>query len=151
MGILDAIKAQVAGAVGGAPAQGGGVGNPLVSHVLQMISNPGTGGLQGIVQAFQAKGLGGIVESWVSTGPNQPIAPDQINHALGDHVQQMAQASGMPANAVATQLSALLPDIINRLTPQGTVPQGGALAQGLSILEKALGAHAAPTQTPPTR
>ena len=146
MGILDSIKAQLAGAVGGAPTQAGG--SPLVSHVLQMLNDPRTGGLQGLVQSFHAKGLGGVVQSWVSTGPNQPIAADQVTHALGDRIQQIAQASGMPASSVAAELSTLLPTIINKLTPQGTVPQGSALAQGLSMLENALGVRAAPT--PPT-
>lgn len=140
MGILD----KLAGMFGGSQPQGG-AGNPLVHHILTMISDPSTGGLQGLVQSFHDKGLGAVVSSWVSTGANQPISPDQVAHALGaDRVQQMAQATGVPAASVATQLSALLPTIIDKLTPQGTIPQGGVLAQGLSMLRNSLGAHPAP-------
>jgi len=147
MGFLDDLKGKLAGALGGATQQGGA--NPVVTHVLQMLNDPATGGLQGLVQSFHDKGLGGIVSSWVGTGANQPITPDQITHALGaDRVNQIAQATGTQQGAAASQLAALLPTIIDKLTPQGKIPEGGALAQGLSALRSALGAPAAPPTTP---
>ena len=146
MGFLDDLKAKLAGAVGGSTAQ---AGNPLVAHVLQMLNDPRTGGLQGLVQTFKDKGLGGIVSSWVGTGTNQPITADQITHALGaDRVQQIAQAAGTQSGAAASQLAALLPSLIDKLTPAGTIPESGALAQGLAALRSALGAPAAPSTTP---
>ncbi len=145
MGILDDLKAKLSGAVGGAPSQAGG--NPIVGHVLQMINDPRTGGLQGLVQTFKDKGMGGIVSSWVGTGANQPITSDQIAHALGaDRVQQIAQATQAQPSAVASQLATILPSIIDRLTPKGVIPEGGALAQGLATLRGAL----APPETPAT-
>jgi len=154
MGILDALR-KLTGAAGGANPQAGG--NPLLQHVLNMINDPSTGGLQGLVDKFKAQGLGGIAASWVGTGQNQPISAQQITQALGSHVQQIAQASGTPASGVAQQLASLLPTVIDKLTPQGQIPAGGALAQGLAMLKNTLGAAAAPpgapnpTTTPPTR
>ena len=150
MGILDALR-RVSGAFGAANPQAGG--NPLVNHVLTMINDPNTGGLQGLVDRFHSQGLGGIVSSWVSTGQNQAISPDQITRALGaDRVQQAAQASGTPVSAVAAQLAALLPTVIDKLTPQGSIPQGSALTQGLAALKNTLGAAATPgaSATPTT-
>ena len=154
MGILSDALRKLTGAAGAASPQAGG--NPLIQHVLSMLNDPSTGGLQGLVDKFHAKGLGGIVNSWVGTGQNQPISAEQITQALGSHVQQIAQASGTPASGVAQQLAALLPTVIDKLTPQGSVPAGGALAQGLAMLKNTLGAAAAPgapatSPTPPTR
>jgi uncharacterized protein YidB (DUF937 family) len=114
-----------------------------------MISDPGTGGIQGLVKTFQDKGLGGIVSSWVGTGSNQPISADQITHALGaDRLQQMAQASGTSVTNVVSQLAALLPTVVDKLTPQGTIPQGSALAEGLAMLRNTLGTVSAPGAPP---
>ena len=151
MGILDSLR-KLTGAMGAANPQAGG--NPLLNHVLTMINDPNTGGLQGLVDKFHAQGLGGIVSSWVGTGQNQAITAQQITHALGaDRVQQVAQASGTPVSAVAAQLATLLPSVIDKLTPQGSIPQGNALAQGLAALRNTLGAAAAPgaSATPQTR
>jgi uncharacterized protein YidB (DUF937 family) len=142
MGILDVLR----GALGGAPNQPGG--NPLVAGVLQLLNDPRTGGLQGLVQSFHDKGLGGIAASWVGTGANQPISPDQVTHALGaERVQELARSAGAQQGAVASQLATLLPTIIDQLTPHGTIPEGGALAQGLAALRSTLGASATPTNT----
>jgi uncharacterized protein YidB (DUF937 family) len=152
MGILGDLAARISGAYGGAPGAGG---NQLAHSVLQMLNDPSTGGLQGLVQRFHDQGLGSIVSSWVGTGANQAISADQMTHALGaTGVQQLAQNSGRPAASVAAELAALLPGLIDKLTPAGTIPQGGALAQGLALLKNSLGATpaapAAPT-TPPSR
>ena len=154
MGILGDALRKLTGAQGAATTAAGG--NPILQHVLTMINDPSTGGLQWLLDKFHAQGLGGIVNSWVGTGQNQAISPQQITQALGNtHLQQIAQASNTPVSAVATQLAALLPTVIDKLTPTGSVPTSGALAQGLAMLRSTLGAAApgAPTTstTPPTR
>jgi len=153
MGILDSIRNLLSGAPGGTATGPQAGGNPLVHHILQMLSDPSTGGLQGLVQQFHDRGLGSVVSSWVGTGANQSITPDQLTHALGaQRVQQMAQASGTPPAAMLSQLTTLLPTIIDKLTPSGTIPESGMLAQGMAMLRQTLGAApaapAAPTSTP---
>ena len=151
MGILGNLAARILGGSGGT-ANPAAAGNPLVHSVIQMLSDPRTGGLQGLVQSFHDKGLGGIVSSWVGTGANQPISPDQLTHALGgDRLQQMAQSTGAPVSSVASQLAALLPTMIDKLTPAGTIPESGALAQGLAMLKGPLGAAPAAPTSPSTR
>jgi uncharacterized protein YidB (DUF937 family) len=153
MGFISDALAKLTGTGSTTGPQAGG--NPLLQHVLELINNPATGGLQGLVDKFHANGLGSIVSSWVGTGQNQAISPQQITQALGSHVEQIAQKTGAPASAVASQLAALLPNVIDKLTPQGSIPTGGALAQGLAMLKNTLGASAAPaagstSTTPPT-
>jgi uncharacterized protein YidB (DUF937 family) len=152
MGILSSLVARLLGAPGSTTSPTGS--NPLAHSVLQMLTDPSTGGLQGLVQSFHDKGLGGVVSSWVGTGANQPISPDQLTHALGlDRVQQIAQTTGRPANSVASELASLLPMMIDKLTPTGAIPDGSALAQGLATLRNSLSAApasgAAPTSPSP--
>ena len=81
------------------------------------------GGLGGLLHHFQQGGLGDVAQSWVGPGQNQPTNPTQINQALGpDVVRQLAQKTGMSEQQVAQQLAQELPDMINRLTPQGRLP-----------------------------
>jgi uncharacterized protein YidB (DUF937 family) len=74
------------------------------------------------VAQLEAQGLGGTVRSWVATGANQPITPDQIHQALGsDAVKQLAARFGMSPEDLAAKLSKVLPQAIDKLTPGGVV------------------------------
>ena len=114
----------------------GGSGNPLATGLLQMIHNQ-PGGLSGLLQCFQEKGLGGLASSWVGTGQNLPITPDQIQHVLGsDQVKQLAAKAGMSPEAAGNVLSQLLPTLVDKLTPNGEMPQHSTLLEtGMSILQ----------------
>ncbi len=81
------------------------------------------GGLGGLLHQFQQNGQGSLVNSWVGHGPNEPATPEQIRHGLGpETVSQLAQHTGMSPDQVAAELSQGLPDIVNRLTPNGRLP-----------------------------
>ena len=85
---------------------------------MGMIGSQQGGGLGALVAKLTAGGLGSQVGSWVGTGPNQPVTPDQVQSALGlSEIEQLAQKFGIPASAVAGHLSQILPELINRLTP----------------------------------
>lgn len=133
MGLLD----QVAGAVGAMSGQQGEGGNALLNGILQLVNNPQTGGLSGLVQSFQNGGLGEIAKSWVSTGQNLPISADQIQSVLGNgQLQSLASQAGLDTNQLAGQLAELLPQVVDRLTPNGTIPEGNDLmAQGMDLLK----------------
>jgi len=134
MGLLDEVIKGVAGKF-----LGGGGQNPLMDIVSGLLTNPQTGGLQGLIQMFKEKGLGDAVSSWISTGENQPVSGDQIQHALGGNlIQQIAEQLGSSKSEISGGLSDLLPQIIDKLTPNGTLPDGNSLQQGLSSLKKNL-------------
>ncbi len=122
MGLLDDLAGKALGSVLGG-ATGGSQGGELMSAVTGLINSQG--GIGGLVQAFQNKGLGEVVGSWVSNGQNQPVSPSQLQDVLGpDAIAQIAQKLGIPDNAVTEQLTHLLPGVIDHLTPNGAIPQG---------------------------
>lgn len=116
----------------------------LFTAVMGMVQNQ-PGGVQGLLGKLQEGGLAEHAASWVGNGENLPVTGDQIHQALGtDQVQAIAQAAGIPMEHATSGLAAMLPEIINHLTPNGQVPQGGDAAQGLqaglpSLLGKLFG------------
>jgi uncharacterized protein YidB (DUF937 family) len=102
---------------------GGIVGAGMVSVVSSIIDKHG--GLQGVVSEFEKNGLGATVKSWVGTGPNQPISPDDVQKALGpDLLQQLSAKSGLSVQDLAQKLSQVLPQAVDTLTPNGALPKG---------------------------
>jgi uncharacterized protein YidB (DUF937 family) len=114
----------------------GGSSNPLATGLLHMINNT-PGGLSGLLQSLHDKGLGGLASSWVGTGQNLPISADQIQNVLGsDQVKQLAAKAGISPDAASSALSQLLPSLVDKLTPNGQVPQHSSILEtGMSILQ----------------
>ncbi|MCC6141698.1 MAG: DUF937 domain-containing protein [Nitrospira sp.] len=117
---------QLGQAVGGM-LEGNGSQNPLLQAVTSLLGqNSSVGGLAGLVQTFQKNGLGDIVNSWVSTGKNLPVTPQQIQQGLGgDLLKQLAAKAGISTDAAGAQLAGLLPDLVDKLTPTGKIEAGG--------------------------
>lgn len=126
MGLLDTVIGSLAqGALGGAGA--GANQAELLRVVAGLLGNEGpAGGLGGLISKFQQGGLGDVIGSWVGTGQNLPISPDQLRQVLGgDAIGQIAQQLGVSHGDAAGQLAQLLPQAIDHLTPHGQVPAGG--------------------------
>jgi uncharacterized protein YidB (DUF937 family) len=127
MNILDTMKS----------ALGGGSGqqqNDLMSTVMNLIGGQGAG-LQGLISQFSSKGLGDIVNSWVSTGNNLPVSPEQLKGVLGsDTMNTLASKTGMDVNTLTAKLSEMLPQVVDKLTPDGKVPDGDLMTKGMSML-----------------
>ncbi|WP_025917129.1 YidB family protein [Herminiimonas sp. CN] len=123
MGLLDMAM----GMLGGDQQQPGDPKAQLLQAALQMLSDNQGGGLQGLMGSLKNAGLGDALASWIGTGQNTPVSGDQIQQALGDggQLQQLAQAAGLSQSDAASHLSEMLPGLIDRLTPNGEVPQGG--------------------------
>jgi uncharacterized protein YidB (DUF937 family) len=97
---------------------GGVVGAEMATVVNGLIQKHG--GVQGIVAQLEQQGLGGTVRSWVGTGANLPITPDQIHQAFGsDTVKELAAKVGISPQDLAAKLSQILPQTIDKLTPGG--------------------------------
>ncbi len=136
MGLLDDVLGKVKAAPGGS----GGEQSTLADEVLGLLSGAGQGGgLPGLIRSFTDRGLGDIVSSWVSTGRNVPISAEQLTSGLGtDLVARLASKAGVPADVAASQLAELLPTFVDKLTPDGKVPDAGLLEHGLSLLRGGL-------------
>ena len=101
---------------------GGIVGAGMVSVVNGIIDKHG--GLQGVVNQFEQNGFGSTVQSWVSTGPNHPISPDAVQQTLGPELlQQLAARSGLSVQELTQKLAQVLPQAVDKMTPDGTIPQ----------------------------
>ena len=130
MGFLEDIAGQVLNT----GKQGGQT--ELINAVMGMLGNKGAGGLAGLVEQFAEKGLGDIINSWVSTGKNLPISPEQIQHAMGsDMIGQLTNQTGLSSDQVTSHLSELLPQIVDKLTPNGKIQQENIMSQGANLLQ----------------
>ena len=159
MGLLDSVIGALGQRQGGGGGGlGGGLGGggqaALIAAVIGMLmqgggaggaaggglgGSGGLGGLGGLLEKFTRNGMGDMANSWVSTGPNQPVSPDQLGQALGnDTLAGLAQQLGMGQDELGTQLSQLLPEVVDRITPDGQVPADGG-AGGLNDLAGLLG------------
>ena len=125
MDILNTVKSAIGG---------GDEKNDLLSSVMGLMGGQ-SGGLNGLISKFNSKGLGGVASSWVGTGKNLPISPDQLTNVLGsDTIKNIASKLGMDTNALTGQLSNLLPQVVDKLTPDGKVPEGDILSNGMDML-----------------
>lgn len=133
MGLLDGVLGGALGGVLGKLGQGGtgqsgpaGQGanlGPLIQIALQLLQQ--SGGLAGIVEKFKKAGFGAQAASWVGTGANQAISPDQVNQVIGsDTIGQLAGQVGMQPAQLSQGLADVLPDLINQGTPTGQINSG---------------------------
>jgi uncharacterized protein YidB (DUF937 family) len=138
---------------GGASGETGGrAGGGVLESVLDMLGAPGAdpsasstqarpgGALGDLINGFQNAGMGDIVSSWIGTGSNMPVSPEQIERGLGrERVERAAQQSGLSLEALLPVLAAALPTVIDALTPKGEVPEQASLRKGLESLRSRLG------------
>jgi outer membrane protein OmpA-like peptidoglycan-associated protein/uncharacterized protein YidB (DUF937 family) len=95
----------------------------LAMEALRTITNERAGGLTGFINRFESAGLGDLAHSWVGKGENEPVAPGQLEAALGgDVIGKVAAKVGLSASAAGAALAFIVPKLIDRLTPDGVVP-----------------------------
>jgi uncharacterized protein YidB (DUF937 family) len=128
----DPLGSVLGGLGRGSQAQSG---NLLLQVVLSLLQQ--NGGLEGVLGRFRQGGLGQQADSWVGTGQNMNISPDQLQQIFGSStIKDLASQLGVPEGQAGSTMAQLLPEVINQLTPQGQVPENGdeEIAQGLSML-----------------
>jgi uncharacterized protein YidB (DUF937 family) len=109
-GGLGDILGGLGGLLGGA-AGGGAAGGAL------------NGGLKNLLDDLQANGQGEAAKSWIGTGANRSVAPNDLAKAIGiDDIDAVAKQTGMPRDQVLAALSEHLPEFVNQLTPNGRLP-----------------------------
>ncbi|MFZ2853980.1 MAG: YidB family protein [Rhodocyclaceae bacterium] len=133
MGLLD----KVVGAASGLFGQHDEGQEGLPGAVMQLINDPQTGGLAGLMQSFDKAGLGETFSSWMSSGQNLPISAAQIEGVLGnEQVRNFAGKLGISPEQASAKLAEYLPRVIDKLTPDGKLPEGGDLAaRGMELLK----------------
>ena len=84
-----------------------------------------------MIEQFRRGGVEDIIKSWIGTGPNKAIAPNQLQHALGpETVTSLERETGLSRDDLLAQLSRVLPEVIDKLTPQGKLPKESDLLPG---------------------
>ncbi len=133
MGLLDSVLGQVLGGLGAQqPQQGETTGNPgdmgaIAGALGGLLANNGSlGGLGGLVGKFEQAGMGDVIGSWIGKGDNAPISGGQLGNVLGsDAIAGIASKLGINATTLLPMLAAMLPQLIDQLTPHGKVPEEG--------------------------
>ena len=136
---FEQILSGITGA-GQGPGQGGGgkgaamagmaaVAAPMILKFLQ------GGGMQKLLGNAQAQGVGDKAESWVSTGENKPISAQELEKVVGtDEIDQIAQQTGASREQTEEVLAQALPQVVDKVTPEGKVPDQAQLDQLLGQL-----------------
>jgi uncharacterized protein YidB (DUF937 family) len=100
---------------------GGFIGGEMATVVNRLIAEQG--GVSGIVSKFEQAGLGPAVRSWVGTGANAPVSAAEVHQAIGPELmQQLAAKTGLSSDALAQKLAQFLPELVDKMTPDGIVP-----------------------------
>ena len=150
MGLLDGLigsvidsmlsGSQARNPLGGQQGVQAGGANVLLQPALSMLQQ--NGGLEGVLEKFRQGGLAQQADSWVSTGQNMNISAEQLQQVFGSStISDLASRLGMSGNQAGSAMAQALPEVIDRLTPQGQVPDNSneEIAQGLSTLANSLG------------
>src|SRR6185312_12881744 len=135
MGLIHQLGSAVSGVTG--QGAGGGVKALLLQQLVSMLSKPGA--MDNLLASFKSAGAGNILQSWIGTGQNLPISADQVRAVLGKGtVSQLAEGAGVAEPEAADTLTSLLPQVIDKLTPDGAVPSQLNLGGLTSSLGKLL-------------
>lgn len=114
---------------------GGGEVPPVTADPPRVPTGEGGGGgllegLGGLLDRFRQAGQGKVADSWIGSGPNQPVSPGQLGNALGPNIiKTLSERSGIPEDELVRQLSQVLPGMVDKLTPRGRLPTLAELDQ----------------------
>lgn len=127
MGILDALlkNPDMIGDVAKFASE-----NPQIAKAtMKMFSSKGTGGgLGDVLGKLEAGGLGDTVSSWLGSGANKAVDPGRLGDALGaDRISKFAKQAGVSSSEASTLLAGMLPGLVDKLSPDGKLPDKGGL------------------------
>ena len=123
---------------GGLGAGLGGGGNPMLRLLLPMLASMlMNGGLQKLLGRLQAQGKGSQAQSWVGAGPNEPVDPADVRGALDDEdLDRIAEQLGLSRDEAAVAVAEVLPEVVDKATPEGELPDDGELDQRFGRLHE---------------
>lgn len=145
-GILGSIAGEVLGAddrsplkqvLGGLAGGSGNSENDILGTVMSVVQK--SGGVGSVLEMFNKSGLGSKPQSWVGSGANENIEPDQVEQVFGNPlISSIASKLGVDSPRAKAILAAVLPELINQITPKGNISgeQDDIISRGLSLLGK---------------
>jgi uncharacterized protein YidB (DUF937 family) len=151
MDLLEQLKSQLGEVMAAETAGAKGAESPshdphaMLESVIAMITK--SGGLSGLLETLKNKGLGDVASSWISTGENKAVSAEQLSSAVGhDALSEIAAKLGASKEQAASLLAKYLPMVINHLTPNGKLEEGGILSKGLDYIKSQLGGGTKPSE-----
>src|SRR3984893_11003660 len=142
LGLLayKAIKNLSGGQAGAKPAAagnnpGGSLGDMLPGGLGGLLAGGAagsilSGGLNDLLKQFQQSGQGDAANSWVGTGPNKTISPNDLAKVLdNEQIKALMAQTGISRDDLIAGLSKQLPEIVNELTPHGRLPTAQELSR----------------------
>ena len=151
MGLLDNVKGMLGGQKGskggqgeagqgeGGQGEGGQGGDGGLQALTKMLG--ANGGVQGLMAKMSSNGLGQQVQSWIGTGENKPVSGQQVSQSLDtDSLNKMAQETGTTPEKASEQVAKVLPEMVDKATPDGQVPKQGddPLSKGMDAIKSML-------------
>jgi uncharacterized protein YidB (DUF937 family) len=131
MGLLDEVISMAG--VGGGQQQAQHA--TALTAILSYVNSPQVGGIAGLQKMFQQGGLGGVFSSWLGSGQNLPVSADQLQNVLHSGAfQEVAQKAGIDPTQLTGMMSTLLPHLVDKMTPNGQVPDTSTLQNMLKGL-----------------
>jgi uncharacterized protein YidB (DUF937 family) len=119
MGLMDQLMSAVKG----------GDASKVKAGIERLVGEQG--GLAALKSKFEASGFGDKVQSWIGKGANEPVSKDEVKSALGEDVRRISAESGASEDEVASGLASVLPDAVDRATPEGRLPEAGEKTAGV--------------------
>jgi uncharacterized protein YidB (DUF937 family) len=138
MGLLDNMKGMLGGQKDGGAAGGDDGGLQALTKMLGA-----NGGVQGLMSKMSSNGMSQQVQSWIGHGENKPVSGEQVSKALDtDSLNKMAKETGSTPEKVSDDVAKVLPEMVNKATPDGQVPPQGddPLSKGVDAI-KGMFAH----------
>lgn len=137
MGILDSILNEVTN------ASSKGSSNDSMSNIAKVLlssnnsSNERSGtALDLIMQGMKNQGLQDKLSSWIGTGSNESISENEITNVLGEEmIGKLSKETNLDNEELVKQLTAILPVVVDKLTPEGQLEEGGILSKGINLLK----------------
>ncbi len=126
----------------------GAENSKAAAHTLRLLQGLDNG-LDGLVQKFEQAGLREQAQSWIAKGKNLPVTAAQMKTALGPELERIAQKADMTADAAAAKFAEIMPEIVDRLTPDGVAPKVEEWKKGLGRVVSRLAGKGGPDKGTP--
>ena len=138
--VLQMLASSGRGQQPGRGATTGGGLEDLLGQVLGGQGTSGAGGLADLLAGFQRAGFGNEARSWVSTVQNLPVPPEALEQVFGrGGIAEIARRAGLSEQDATRGLSQLMPEVVDRVTPSGEVPDASSLLASVDAMAKRLG------------
>jgi uncharacterized protein YidB (DUF937 family) len=144
-GLGDLLGGILGGSQGGSATGGGLARNPMLQMLLPLVASMlMNGGLQKLLSRLQAQGHGEQAQSWVGKGSNRPVDATDVRQAMDDEeLERIAQQLGVSQDEAAEAVAEVLPDVVDKVSPAGELPEQAELDRKFGRLHELGGSSAA--------